>query len=56
MVYLFIKFFELGHIVFGMSTIWEDTNVCVKQYRCAIEVYSMNVLSYLYGIILDDKN
>ena len=34
----------------------EDTDGCTKQYMCAIEVYLLTVLSYLYGIIMDDKN
>ena len=36
-----------------MSKLWEDTNGCAKQYRCALDIYLLNVLSYLYGIIID---
>ena len=36
-----------------MSTLWEDNNVWAKQYRCGLSIYLMNVLSSLYGIILD---
>ena len=35
-----------------ISTVWEDTNGCAKQYRCALAIYVMNVLSYSYGIII----
>ena len=31
----------------------EDTDGCAKQYRCALDIYLMNVLSYSYGIIMD---
>ena len=37
----------------GMSTVWEDTDGCAKQYRCALDIYLMTVLSYSYGIIMD---
>ena len=36
----------------GMSTIWEDTDCCAKQYICALAIYLMTVLSYLYGITM----
>ena len=36
-----------------MTTVWEDTNGCVNKYRCALEIYLMNVLSYSSGIIID---
>ena len=39
-------------LVSGMSTVLEDTNGCAKQYRCALSIYLMNVLSSLYGIIM----
>ena len=35
-----------------MSTVLEDTDICVKKYRCAIAIYLMTVLSYLYGILM----
>ena len=31
----------------------KDTDGCVNQYRCALAIYSMNFLSYSYGIIID---
>ena len=34
-----------------MSTVWEDTDGCANQYRCALAIYFMAVLSSLYGII-----
>ena len=36
-----------------MSTLWEDTNICVKEYSCALAIYLMNVLLSSYGIIMD---
>ena len=37
----------------GVSTVWEDTNGCAKQYMCALAIYLMTVLSSSYGIIMD---
>ena len=51
MVHLFMKFVELGILVYGMSTVQEDTGGCAKKYICALAIYLMTVLSYLYGII-----
>ena len=36
-----------------MSIVWEDTDCCANQYRCALGVYLMTVLSSSYGIIMD---
>ena len=36
-----------------MSTVWEDTDDCSKQYRCALDIYLMTLLSSSYGIIMD---
>ena len=36
-----------------MSTVWEDTDGCSKQYRCYLAAYLTDLLSYLYGIIMD---
>ena len=36
-----------------MSTVWEDTDGCAKQYRCDLAVYLMTVLSTSYGIIMN---
>ena len=40
-------------LVYGMSTVWEDTGGCEKQYRFDLAIYLMTVLLYLYGIIMD---
>ena len=40
---LFNKFFESVLSVSGMSTVWEDTYGCAKQYRCALDIYLMRV-------------
>ena len=37
----------------GMSTVWEDTGGFEKQYRCALAIYLMTVLSSSYGIIMN---
>ena len=44
MVHLLKHVLESGILVTGMSTVWEDTYGCVKQYRCALVIYLMNVL------------
>ena len=36
-----------------MSTVWEYTNGCAKQYRCDLAIYLMDVLSSSYGITMD---
>ena len=36
-----------------MTTVWGDTDGCEKQYMCALYIYLMTVLSYLYGIVMD---
>ena len=36
-----------------MSTIWENTDGCSKQYRCASALYLMSVLSQCYSIIMN---
>ena len=36
-----------------MSTEWEDTDGCAKQYRCDLDIYLMTNLSSSYGIIMD---
>ena len=35
-----------------MSTIWEDTYGCTNQYMCVLDICLMNLLSYLYRIII----
>ena len=34
-----------------MSTIWENTDGCAEQYRCATALYLMSVLSQCHSII-----
>ena len=53
MYFISSKVFELVILVSVMSTVWEDTDGCSKQYRCSLAIYLMTVLSYLYGIIMD---
>ena len=36
-----------------MSTIWENTDGCAYQYRCASALYLMSVLSQCLSIIID---
>ena len=44
--------FQSVILVSGISTVWEDTNGCAKEYMCALDIYLMSVLSYSYGIII----
>ena len=37
----------------SLSTIWENTDRCAEQYRCASELYLMSVMSKTYSIIID---
>ena len=37
----------------SLSTIWENTDGCAKQYRCASALYLMSVMSQTYSIIID---
>ena len=37
----------------SLSTIWENTDGCVEQYRCASALYLMSVMSQTYSIIID---
>ena len=37
--------------------VWEDTCGCRKHYSCALDIYLMSVMPYLYGNIIDcEKN
>ena len=36
-----------------LITIWENTDGCGEQYRCALELYLMSVLSQCYSVIID---
>ena len=40
-------------LVPGMSTLWEDTSGCAKQYRFDLAIYLITLLSFSYGIITD---
>ena len=42
----------LGLLVYGLYTVWEDTDGCEKQYKRDIEIYLITVLSSLYGVIM----
>ena len=44
--FTYLKLFDPGILLSGMSTVWEDTNGCAKQYRCALDIYLINLLSY----------
>ena len=37
----------------GISTLWKDTYGCAKQYIFALDIYIINVVSSLYGTIMD---
>ena len=37
----------------ALSTIWENTDGCAEQYRCASALYLMSVMSQTYSIIID---
>ena len=36
----------------SLSKIWENTDVCAKQYKCASEIYLISVMSQCYSIII----
>ena len=36
-----------------LSTIWENTDGCAEQYRCATALYIMSVFSQRHSIIFD---
>ena len=44
---------ELGPLVSMLSTFWEDTHGCKKQYRCNTTIYLITMILYLYGIIME---
>ena len=56
MFHLLKKIFESGILVSGMSTVWEETDGCAKQYMCALNIYLMTVISSSYGIIIYRAN
>ena len=43
--------FDSGILVCGMSTVWEDTDSCDKQYMCALAIYWMILLLSSCGIL-----
>ena len=53
MVHILKIFLESEKLVSGMSTVWWYIGGCAKQYRCALAIYLMTVLSYSYTIIMD---
>ena len=36
-----LKNIELGVLFSSMSTVWEDTDGCEKQYRCDMDILSI---------------
>ena len=47
--FIYSKNIELGLIISGMSTVWEDTDGCSKQYRCALDIYLM-IFCHIYMV------
>ena len=37
----------------SLITIWENTDGCAEQYRCASALYLMSVISQTYSLIID---
>ena len=50
--FIYLKIFELGILVSGMSTVWEDIHGCAKQYRYVLAIKLMTQSSPLYSIII----
>ena len=50
--FIYSKIIEIGPLVSVMSAVWENTDGYAQQYRCALDICFMTVLSYLYGIII----
>ena len=48
-----LKKIESGRLVSVMSTVWEETDGRAKQYRCALAIYLITLLSYSYSITMD---
>ena len=53
--FIYLKIFESEILVSGMSTVWEDSYGCAKQYGCDLTIYLMTMLSFSYGIITDHE-
>ena len=47
---LFLK--DKNVFTLSLSTIWENTDGCAEQYRCASELYLMSVNNRCYSIII----
>ena len=39
-------------VLMKKSTIWENTDGCSDQYRCATVLYLLSILSHVYKIVL----
>ena len=50
--FIYYKNFESWILVSSMSTVWDDIDGFSKQYRCALTIYLMTVLSSSYDIII----
>ena len=50
-----LKSLESTISVSSISTVWEETNGCAKQYRCNLAIHLMTVLLSSYGIIMDSS-
>ena len=37
----------------SLGTIWENTDGCAEQFRCAYAMYLMSVISQTYSLIID---
>ena len=37
----------------SLGTVWENTDGCAEQYRCASPLYLISVMSQTYSIIID---
>ena len=48
-----IELFKNQKKMSTLITIWENTDGCAEQYRCAIALYLMSVLSQRHSIIFD---
>ena len=51
--FIYLKIFESGILLSGMSTVWEYTDVCAKHHKCDLDIHLMNFLSSSYVIIMD---
>ena len=36
-----------------LSTIWEETDGCAKQYCCALALYLLSMVASTFGIVID---